>query len=359
MSDTSLKSPMSKRARVLFMSGMSLIVLLLIALLLPVPFVRMSPGPTFNVIGERDGKQMIEVSGTTTYPVTGELSMVTVLESGGPRGGLNFVTAITSWFNADDAVVPRELIYPDDVSGDDVKSQQAAMFSSSETDAIGAAMVYLDEPTTQTVIVAAVNTDAPATGKLAPGDVIVALNGTAITESKQVSAMIRAQPVGTTFTFTIERTGKKQDVDVTSAVNPENKKTPYIGIGVGVVLTPEFDVKFNVDGVGGPSAGLMLSMGLIDKLTPGDLAQGKHIAGTGSITPDGTVGSIGGIRQKLAGANKAGAKLFLVPARNCKEAQGHIPEGLTVTPVKTLTDGMNAVEKWTAGLSVAACPVQK
>jgi len=334
-----LNTPLTKRARVLFVSGISLMVLILIALLLPVPFVRMSPGPTFNVIGERDGKQIIEVNGTTTYPVTGDLRMVTVLESGGPRGGLNFVTAIASWFNSEDAVVPRELVYPDDVSGDDVKSQQAAMFSSSESDAISAAMVYLDEPTTQTVI--------------------VAVNGTAITESKQVSAMIQAQPVGTTFTFTIERNGKKQDVDVTSAVNPEDKKTPYIGIGVGVVLTPEFEVKFNLDGVGGPSAGLMLSMGLIDKLTPGDLAKDKDIAGTGTIRPNGTVGSIGGIRQKLAGANKAGAKLFLVPAGNCKEAQGHIPEGLTVTPVKTLTDGMNAVEKWTTGQSVPACPVQK
>ncbi|MDD2818109.1 MAG: PDZ domain-containing protein [Candidatus Nanopelagicales bacterium] len=354
-----LKSPMSKRARVLFISGISMMVLLLIALLLPVPFVRMAPGPTFNVIGERDGKPMIEVSGTTTYPVTGQLRMVTVMESGGPRGGLTFVTAIASWFNADDAVVPRELVYPDDVSGDDVKSQQAAMFSSSETDAISAAMNYLDEPTSQKIIVAGVGGDAPATGKLEPGDVILAVNGVAITDTKQVSTLIQAQPVGTTFTFTVERDGKTQDVQVTSAVNPQDNKTPYIGISVGVVNVPNFDVKFNVDGVGGPSAGLMLSIGLIDKLTPGDLAQGKDIAGTGTITPEGAVGSIGGIRQKLAGAKKAGAQLFLVPAGNCAEAQGHIPDGLAVTPVKTLTDGMNAVEKWTSGQMVPACPVQK
>ena len=350
---------MSKRARVLFISGISMMVLILIALLLPVPFVRMAPGPTFNVIGERDGKQMIEVSGTTTYPVTGQLRMVTVLESGGPRGGLTFVTAIASWFNPDDAVVPRELVYPDDVSGDDVKSQQAAMFSSSETDAISAAMNYLDEPTTQKIIVAGVGGDAPATGMLEPGDVILAVNGIAITDTKQVSTLIQAQPDGTTFTFTVERDGKKQDVNVTSAANPEEKKTPYIGISVGVIDVPNFDVKFNVDGVGGPSAGLMLAVGLIDKLTPEDLAHGKDIAGTGTITPEGTVGTIGGIRQKLAGANSAGAKLFLVPAGNCAEAAGHIPDGLTVTPVKTLTDGMNAITNWTAGKSVPACPVKK
>ena len=194
---------------------------------------------------------------------------------------------------------------------------------------------------------------------LEPGDVILAVNGIAITDTKQVSTLIQAQPVGTTFTFTVERDGKKQDVNVTSAANPEEKKTPYIGISVGVIDVPNFDVKFNVDGVGGPSAGLMLAVGLIDKLTPEDLAHGKDIAGTGTITPEGTVGTIGGIRQKLAGANSAGAKLFLVPAGNCAEAAGHIPDGLTVTPVKTLTDGMNAITNWTAGKSVPACPVKK
>jgi len=350
------KPGMSKRGRVLVISGISLMVLMLIALFVPVPFVRMAPGPTFNVIGERDGKPMIEVSGTTTYPVTGELQMTTVLESGGPRGGLTFVSALSSWFNSNDAVVPRELLYPDEVSGEDVKSEQAAMFSTSESDSIGAATNYLNIPTTKHVIVSQVGGDAPATGKLQPGDVVVSVNGTAITESKQITQLIQSAPVGTTFTFNVERDGKQQDVQVTSAVSPQDKKTPYIGIGIGAVYEPNFDVKFNVDGVGGPSAGLMLTMGLIDKLTPEDLTAGKVIAGTGTIKPDGTVGPIGGIRQKLAGASATQAKLFLMPASHCKEAAGHVPSGLTVTPVKNLTQAMQAVQKWTTGQSVPACP---
>ena len=331
-------------------------VLMLIALFVPVPFVRMAPGPTFNVIGERDGKPMIEVSGTTTYPVTGELQMTTVLESGGPRGGLTFVSALASWFNSNDAVVPRELLYPDEVSGEDVKSEQAAMFSTSESDSISAATNYLNIPTTKQVIVSQVGGDAPATGKLQAGDVVVSVNGTAITESKQITQLIQSAPVGTTFTFSVERDGKQQDVQVTSAVSPQDKKTPYIGIGIGALYEPDFDVKFNVDGVGGPSAGLMLTVGLIDKLTPEDLAAGKVIAGTGTIKPDGTVGPIGGIRQKLAGASATQAKLFLMPASHCKEAAGHVPAGLTVTPVKNLTQAMAAVQKWTTGQPVPACP---
>ena len=331
-------------------------VLMLIALFVPVPFVRMAPGPTFNVIGERDGKPVIDVSGTTTYPVTGELQMTTVLESGGPRGGLTFVSALASWFNSNDAVVPRELLYPDEVSGEDLKSEQAAMFSTSESDAISAATNYLKIPTTKQVIVSQVGGDAPATGKLEPGDVVLSVNGTVITESKQISQVIQGEPVGTTFTLSVMRDGKLQGVQVTSAVNPQDKKTPYIGIGIGVMYEPNFDVKFNVDGVGGPSAGLMLTMGLIDKLTPEDLTAGKVIAGTGTIKPDGTVGPIGGIRQKLAGASATQAKLFLMPASHCKEAAGHVPAGLTVTPVKTLTQAMEAVQKWTAGQTVPACP---
>jgi len=334
-------------------------VLILVALLVPVPFVRMAPGPAFNVIGDRDGKPMIEVSGTTTYPVTGQLQMTTVLESGGPRGGLTFVSALASWFNSNDAVVPRELIYPDEISGEEVKFKQAALFSSSESDALGAAANYLKIPTAKHVVVSQVGGQAPATGKLQAGDMVVSVNGTSITEAKQITEVIQGAPMGATFTFTIERDGLQQDVQVSSAVNPQDKKTPYIGIGIGVLYEPDFDVKFNVDGVGGPSAGLMLTLGLIDKLTPADLTAGKVIAGTGTIKPDGTVGPIGGIRQKLAGASQTQAELFLIPESNCKEAAGHLPAGLTVTPVKNLTSAIDAVQKWTAGQPVPACPFTK
>ncbi|CAB5042309.1 MAG: PDZ domain-containing protein [Actinobacteria bacterium] len=356
MSTDQPKPGISKRGRVLVISGISLMVLLLIALLVPVPFIRMAPGPTFNVIGDRDGKPMIEVSGTKTYPVTGELQMTTVLESGGPRGGLTFVSALASWFNSNDAVVPRELIYPDEVSGDDVKSEQAVMFSSSESDAIGAATTYLKIPTTEQVVISQVGGDAPATGKLESGDVVKSVNAIAITESKQITQIIQGAPVGSTFTFSVIRDGKPKDVQVTSAVSPRDEKTPYVGVGIGTTYQPNFDVTFNVDGVGGPSAGLTLTMGLIDKLTPGDLTAGKVIAGTGTIKPDGTVGPIGGIRQKLAGASATQAKLFLMPASHCKEAAGHVPAGLTVTPVKNLAQAMAAVQKWTTGQTVPACP---
>ena len=137
---TQARRHLSSRARVLLVSVTSVLVLLAVALLLPVPFVKLAPGPTFNVIGEHDGQPVIKISDTTTYSATGELDMTTVLESGGPRGGLTFVDAIASWLNPSDAVVPRELLFPDDISGEEVEQHQAMLFNSSESDAIAAAM---------------------------------------------------------------------------------------------------------------------------------------------------------------------------------------------------------------------------
>jgi PDZ domain-containing protein len=148
----------------------------------------------------------------------------------------------------------------------------------------------------------------------------------------------------------------EQSVSVTSAENPDDPTVPYIGIGVGTFYSAGFPIDFTLTDVGGPSAGLMFATGIVDKLTPDDLTHGKHIAGTGTIDPDGTVGPIGGIRQKLAGARNAGAELFLMPKVHCTEAAGHIPDGLTVVPVETLTDAVNAIHAYNEGKPVATCP---
>ncbi|MBU6243818.1 MAG: PDZ domain-containing protein [Actinomycetales bacterium] len=354
---------MTHRARVLVVSAASLIVLLAVALLLPVPFVKMAPGPTYNVVGDVGGVPVIDIEGTTTYPTTGDLDMTTVMESGGPRGGLTFVEAIGSWFNPADAVLPRELIYPDDVSGEDVKVRQAALFSTAESNSVAAALNYLGKPVRTELVVTAVYEGTPASGKLEPRDRILAVDGTKVTEPKQVGDAIRAKPIGTTFTFTVERLVdgalKTLDEQVTSQENPDEPGVPQVGIGVGLYYAADFDITFTLKDVGGPSAGMMFALGLVDKLTPQDLAQGRHIAGTGTITPEGEVGTIGGIRQKLAGARGAGAELFLMPAAHCAEAAGHIPDGLTVVPIKTLADAVTAVQLWTSGRTgLAACPAE-
>ena len=348
-----------RRGRALAISAVSLLILVSVALLLPVPFVKMSPGPTYNVVGDVDGSPVIEITGTQTYPTTGSFDMTTVMESGGPRGGLTFVDAMASWFNSADAVVPRELIYPDDISGEDVKTRQAMLFNTSESDAIAAALNYLKLPLKTEVVVTAVYSGTPAADILLPKDQILSVNGVEVTEPKNVSESVQSSPISTEFEFAIDREGEAESISVTSADNPDKPGNPYIGIGVGMFYAAEFDINFTLQDVGGPSAGTMFSVGIIDKLTPGDLAKGRHIAGTGTMSPDGTVGPIGGIRQKLAGARGAGAELFLIPAMHCKEAAGFVPDGLTVTPITTLTDAVKAVETWTSGGTVSSCPVSE
>ena len=352
---------MTKRARVLIASATCLVALLAVALLLPVPFVKMAPGPTYNVIGEVGGVPVIDIEGTEVYSTTGAMDMTTVMESGGPRGGLTFVEAIGSWFNAADAVLPRELLYPDDVSGEDVKVRQAALFSTAESNSVAAALNFLDEPVRTELVVTAVYEGTPAAGKLEPRDRILNVNGEAVAEPAQVGEAVRSQPIGTTFAFTVQRLVdgelKELVVEVASQDNPDEPGTPQVGIGVGLNYAADFDITFTLKDIGGPSAGMMFALGLVDKLTPADLARGRHIAGTGTITPEGEVGTIGGIRQKLAGARAAGAELFLMPAAHCTEAADHVPDGLTVVPIKTLADAVGAVEAWNdGGKGLAACP---
>jgi Lon-like protease len=350
------RSRLSRRAVALIVSGSATLMLVVVAFLLPVPFVKLAPGPTFNVIGDADGQPVIAIDGAETFPVTGSLDMTTVRESGGPRGGLTFIDAFASWFDPQDAVVPRELIYPDDVSGEDVKARQAALFSTSKSDAIAAALNYLELPLTSEVIATAVYSETPADGIFEAGDQIRSLDGAEVKEPRQVVEAIQGSPAGTEFTFDIRRLGVDSSITVTSADNPDKPGTPYIGIGVGEFFAAEFDIDFTLADIGGPSAGLVFAAGIVDKLTPEDLTAGKTVAGTGTITPEGEIGPIGGIRQKLAGARNDGAELFLMPATHCAEAEGHIPDGLTVAPVKTLTEAIDAIKEWRSGGSVAQCP---
>ena len=117
---------------------------------------------------------------------------------------------------------------------------------------------------------------------------------------------------------------------------------------MGSTYRAPFELDITLDGVGGPSAGLIFSLGIVDKLTPGALIDGRVVAGTGTIDPEGNVGPIGGIQQKLVGAKRAGATLFIAPQDNCDDVEGNVPDGLTVVPVSTLGEARDTVEAWVA-----------
>ena len=340
----------------------TLLILLGAAMFIPVPYVMTSPGPVFNTIGEVNEIELISISGTETYPTEGELDMTTVSEYGGPQEGLDMFQAIWGWIDPDRRVVPRESVYPEGETEEENTARNVEAFSTSQSYAIAAAMDYLDQPIKEQVIVTSVGLDTPAQDKLRAGDEILTVDGVQMTTPEQVVEAVRSKPIGTDLNFSVMRGGTKLEVVVTSGTRPDDPETeqnestiPYIGIGIDINYSAEFEIKFGVTGVGGPSAGTLFAIGIIDKLTPGALTQGKIIAGTGTIDPDGNVGEIGGIRQKLIGARDAGAVLFLAPEGNCDEVIGHIPDGLTVAAIETLEDAMDEIEAFNAGATVTPC----
>ena len=340
----------------------TLLILLGAAMFIPVPYVMTSPGPVFNTIGEVNEIELISISGTETYPTEGELDMTTVSEYGGPQEGLDMFQAIWGWIDPDRRVVPRESVYPEGETEEENAARNVEAFSTSQSYAIAAAMDYLDQPIKEQVIVTSVGLDTPAQDKLRAGDEILTVDGVPMTTPEQVVEAVRSKPIGTDLNFSVMRGGTKLEVVVTSETRSDDPETeqneatiPYIGIGIDINYSAEFEIKFGVTGVGGPSAGTLFAIGIIDKLTPGALTQGKIIAGTGTIDPDGNVGEIGGIQQKLIGARDAGAVLFLAPAGNCDEVIGHIPDGLTVAAIETLEDAMDEIEAFNSGAQVTTC----
>lgn len=347
---------LSARARTALISIFAVVVLAGVAALLPVPYLVVSPGPTFNTIGDVDGVPLVEISDTEVFATDGHLDMTTIRESGAPRSPLTVYQALAAWVDPDRAVLPRELLYPDDITGEEVTQRNAVLFSTSQSHAIAAAMGVLDRPVIADPVITAVVVGAPADGLLKAGEQIISVDGKVVTSPADVGDAVRALPIGSTIEFVVVRDGEEVAVDVVSAANPDDPSAPYVGITIGLLYSAEFPIEFTLQDVGGPSAGLMFTLAIVDKLTPESLTDGGFVAGTGTISPDGVVGPIGGIRQKLAGARGAGATIFLMPVEHCEEAQGHIPDGLTVVPVSSADEALDALALWRAGEPLPTCP---
>ncbi|MFN8127096.1 MAG: PDZ domain-containing protein [Candidatus Nanopelagicales bacterium] len=343
---------MSRRGRIwVGIAGVLILVVISAAVLLPIPFVARAPGPVFDILGEVDGKPVLVIKDTPSFPTTGTLDMTTVSESGGSAGPMNVGSALVGLFEPDTSVLP------DQAPRDEGQRQvDEAIFDESQSAALGAAARHLDRPVRTRVAVLEVVPGSPSEGRLAAGDTIVSIDGKRITQRSQVGDAVGAQPVGTTFDIGIDRDGDRSTVQVTSAPDPDDPARPVIGILVAEQFTSDFTVTVNLDNIGGPSAGLMLSVGMVDKLTPGDLLGGRKVAGTGTIDGEGTVGAIGGIDKKMIAAHEAGAELFVAPYDNCADVTGATPDGLQVVPVKSLDDAVTAIQDWRAGKPLPGCP---
>lgn len=335
-----------------------MLALLLVVVLfsVPVPYVELVPGPIKNTIGTRDdGVPIISIKGHRTYPTSGELYLTTVGVQGGPGAQLSLGRALLGWWSRRDAVVPQDLLYPPGQSQQQVDQASQQEMADSQQHAITAALRHLGIPVTVVVTVAEVVKGAPADGRLRKKDVIARVDGSPVRSSAGLRRLIGQQPIGSRVTLGIRRAGRPVTVALRTAAAPDDANRPIIGVGTNDVARPPFDVSINLQNVGGPSAGLMFAVGIIDKLTPGELNGGQHIAGTGTISDDGTVGPIGGIQQKVAAARAEHVTVFLTPAGDCAEAVKVRPDGLTLARVSSLQEALDRLSDVRAGRVVPTC----
>jgi Lon-like protease len=306
---------------------------------LPSPYVVETPGPTFDTLGATDAGPLISIEGAQTYPTEGELRLLTVSLLGNPQRPLTWIDVAEAYIDPSDAIIPMDAAFPPQVSVEESNEAGRIEMENSQSAAVAAALLHEDYEVESDVRVAGVIPGSPAEGELREGDRILRVNGQEAYDVFSIRASIAA--VDGASTFDIERGEQPLTVEVTPAVEGDQKI-------VGIYPSNEFGFPFQVDiqlpNVGGPSAGMMFALGIIDELTPGAMTAGTQWAGTGTISALGDVGPIGGIVQKMHGALDAGATHFLAPVENCGEVAGHVPAGLTVFAVDTLDDAIAAVD---------------
>ncbi len=330
---------------------------LVVASFVSVPYVILSPGPTLNTLGtlgtKPGSKPLIEISGHRTFPTKGHLNMVTVSYQGGPSDTFNIFTALRAWLSPHEAVVPETELFPPGQTQQQVTHADTQEMANSQQTAEAAALCQLGIKFDTVDTIVAVETGMPATGVLKQGDVITAVDGTPVTCRSDAGDLIRARKPGAPVVLTVSRGPATRHVRLKTA---NVQGVPVVGVNVAENYKFPFPITFNVGDIGGPSAGLMFALGVMDKLSPANLTDGRFIAGTGEmLTADGTVGAIGGIQQKMAGARAAGATVFLTPAANCPDTRGAVPAGMRLVKVSTLAGAVHDLRVLGRGGHVPSC----
>lgn len=338
---------MHHRTRTAVAAGLLALAIGVLGATLPVPMVALGPGPTYDTLGDVDGTPVVAVEGLPVFPTSGHLNMTTVAVA----DGLTLFSTLGLWASGERRVVPRDQIFPPEKTDQQVQQENSDQFVASEADAEVAALAELEVPTR--VIVGELVPESPAAGALQVGDEIVAVSGRVVDSPLAVSDALTGTMPGQSVTITFRRGAEQRDADVVLGSSPDRPQG-LLGVRPGVEPAAG-DIRISLGDIGGPSAGLMFALAVVDKLTPGELTGGRFVAGTGTITPEGWVGPIGGIPFKMRAARAAGATVFLVPADNCVEAAGSAPDGLQLLRVGTLDEAVAGLDAVRAEQPAATC----
>ena len=331
---------MTRRTIATLLAGTLTGVLMIAAFWLPVPYVHIEPGGTVDLLSEEGGRERIEVSGAKAHHDDGELHMTTIIATP-PETDIRLAEALSAWVSPDEAVQPYDNVYDERTTEEEDAERAKVQMSSSRDAAIAAALRQLGREVPESWAVSEITRGAPADGSLALGDRIVAVGGEPTPEWTDVVEAIQAEEPGRPLALRVLREGKR----LTTTLRPvEREGKAFVGITSGLIYDFPVDVKIHIsENIGGPSAGMMFALAIVDTMTPGPITGGERVAGTGTIDGDGNVGGIGGIQQKVVTAREAGVGLFLAPASNCNEVVAAPADGLRVVPVATLEEAEQAV----------------
>ncbi len=336
---------MSQRLIAALVAAPLVLALFVAAWFTSLPYATYQPGPTVDVLDQPDGSETIQVRGVKSYRDAGELRLTTVSVS--PVGKrLSLPELMWAWFDDEEAVLPYDYVHPDDVTAEEDERQGAVSMVTSQDVAIANALEALDYEVESALQVAYVVPDSPADGKLEVRDVVLRIDGEAVESPQMLVEAIRDTPAGEPVTLQVERDGTKRDIELTPEEDPEDG-VQRVGFTPGQGFRYPFDVSVSIDpNIGGPSAGLMFALGIYDTLTEGSLTGGGTVAGTGTLDLDGAVGPIGGVQQKIAGAERDGAELFLVPPDDCDQALGVDDGSPRLVRAETFESALAAVQAW-------------
>jgi PDZ domain-containing protein len=323
----------------LWIFGTILVVLLIAAsFFLPIPiFYAYLPGPV------RDVERLIEVTNARTYSSEGSLYLTTVSVD----TQVTFFDMIQSLIDEDKTIVTREEVTAGQ-SLQDLRLQQRREIRESKRRAqeVVAGSLGIAEPHGDGARVLGTLSGFPARGRLKEDDLIVSIDGTKVETTCDVGRGVDSHEIGEKVTLVVRRNGEMQTIALSTAEDRNDPGSSFLGVimdEVNYTFDPGFDVSFETGKIAGPSAGLMFALALYDRLTPDDLTDGRSIAGTGTIACDGIVGPIGGVEQKVAGAEARGAKVFLSPEDNAAAAHA-VADDIEIVSVATFDDAVEYLE---------------
>lgn len=334
------------RARGWWIAAAFVALVVSLSALIPSPYAVERPGPVVNAFGSIETEEgevpVISLSGVQTYPVAGELNILSVTISGSPDRPLSWLALVRTWFDPTQSIAPLAAFYPEGVTAEERAAANKVLMEQSEVQAAAAALAHLGQGVDGTVRVASVAESGPSAGLLQPGDAILTAGAAPIGGLGELQDALLAVGSGGEAHLGIDRDGERLAVTVRPQTVGDDPQ-PLLGVGVTTELEFPFEIDIRLDQIGGPSAGITFALALTDLLSPEEVIGGLNVSSTGTIDERGAIGAIGGLPQKIWGAARAGSELFLFPDSNCADLPETLPEDMRVVPVATLEEAVAAI----------------